>query len=177
MNVDKRSNSYYTRDDMPRVDAILRDTEYLKYVRQIEELETDRIFCRHNMEHFLSVARIACIINMEEECGIDRELIYAAALLHDIGRGQEYLTGVRHEEESARLAPGIIQRVGFADKEEADIVSAIRTHRDADSACREMNSLNALIYRADKLSRSCFYCPASDECRKDGYKRNLSIRV
>jgi putative nucleotidyltransferase with HDIG domain len=177
MNADKRSNSYYTRDDMPRVDAILRDTEYLKYVRQIEELETDRIFCRHNMEHFLSVARIACILNMEEECGIDRELIYATALLHDIGRGQEYLTGVRHEEESARLAPDIIKRAGFTDEEEGVILSAIRTHRDADSACSDSKSLNALIYRADKLSRACFYCGAAGECSKDGFKRNLSLRI
>ena len=189
-------NSY---DTFPRVNRILTDREYLKYIHEIEELEQDRIFCRHNMEHFLSVARIACLLNYEEGTCVDRELIYAASLLHDIGRGKEYLTGVRHEEESARLAPHIIRRAGFSKEEEALLISAIANHRNhkysdkvkgkvtdksnetdtgrPDSDDMEEERLNSLIYRADKLSRACFYCEASDKCHKSEDKKNIELLI
>ena len=38
------------------------------------------------MVHFLDVARIGTIIALEEGLKIDREWIYAAALLHDCGK-------------------------------------------------------------------------------------------
>ncbi len=162
--------------ELTRVNRILKDKEYQAYIRETEELEKDRIYCRHNMEHFLAVARIACILNIDEGSGIDRELIYAAALLHDIGRGHEYISGVRHEEESTRLAPSIIQRAGFDEDEEKIIISAIATHRDKECV-KDIGSLNSLIYRADKLSRTCYHCDAYDKCNKAPGKRNDEIRV
>ncbi len=170
---------------LPRVNRILRDEEYLKYIHEIEELEHDRIFCRHNMEHFLNVARIACLLDHEDSLDSSKtagahetsswaEIIYAAALLHDIGRGHEYLTGVRHEEESARLAPPIIRRAGFNDEEEGLIISAISNHRNKE--CPE-GRLDSIIYRADKLSRPCYYCKASQLCHKTDDKKNLELKI
>lgn len=188
---------------LPRVNRILGDEEYLKYIHEIEELERDRIFCRHNMEHFLNVARIACLLDHEDSYDVSKpvdshdalkpagspdtskpigshgtsswaEIIYAAALLHDIGRGHEYLTGVRHEEESARLAPPIIRRAEFNDEEEGLIISAIANHRNKE--CPE-GRLDSIIYRADKLSRPCYYCKASQLCHKTDDKKNLELKI
>ena len=46
---------------MDRVNAILKHKTYRKYYDQIEKIEKDRIFCRHQMPHLLDVARIAYI--------------------------------------------------------------------------------------------------------------------
>ena len=71
---------------MNRVDLILEHPKYQEYLDKIKQAEEKRIFCLHNMNHFLDVARIAYIMNLEEELGIAKEIIYATALLHDIGR-------------------------------------------------------------------------------------------
>ena len=71
---------------MERVNAICRHDLWRDSVREIARLERDRQFCRHDLVHFLDVARLAYIENLERGLGIDKELIYAAALLHDIGR-------------------------------------------------------------------------------------------
>lgn len=52
---------------------------------------------RHGMVHFLDVARIGTIIALEEGLKIDREWIYAAALLHDCGKHEQYEIGIPHE--------------------------------------------------------------------------------
>ncbi len=170
-------NQIYGGSSLTRVNAIINDPEYLNYVHDLEELEKKRVFCRHNMEHFLNVARIAMILNMEENADHDRELIYATALLHDIGRANEYRTGVRHEQESVRLAPPIIRRAGFNEDEEAVILSAIGNHRNKDCISADAKSLDSIIYRADKLSRACFYCDAQENCDKARKKRNHELRI
>ena len=93
---------------MERVDRIVSHVKYQAYLKEIEELEQERIFCRHQMGHFLSVARIAMLMKEEEGLFVDKELIYAAALLHDIGRGVQYQTGEPHEQASAKIAPEIL---------------------------------------------------------------------
>ena len=70
---------------MERVNAICRHKLWRESVDEIARLEQDRAFCRHDRAHFLDVARLAYIENLERGLGADKELIYAAALLHDIG--------------------------------------------------------------------------------------------
>ena len=82
---------------MDRVNAILKHKTYRKYYDQIEKIEKDRIFCRHQMPHLLDVARIAYITNLERNLGYDREVIYAAAILHDIGKSFQYEERIPHE--------------------------------------------------------------------------------
>ena len=77
-------------------------------MEQIRVLEQDRIFCRHDTTHFLDVARIAYIENLENGLGLAKEEIYAAALLHDIGRHLQYTRGIPHEQASAMEAEGIL---------------------------------------------------------------------
>ncbi len=159
---------------MTKVNAILKDARYRRYCEHIEELETDRIFCHHDMGHFLEGARIMVIMAEDEGITIDREVIYAAALLHDIGRGRQYEDGTAHEEESARIAPGILRDCGFDEEETAMITKAIRDH--GDESVKEDAGLSGLLYRADKSSRKCFMCAAVDKCHKPEEKLVMEIR-
>lgn len=158
---------------MERVGKILNHDLFMQYLRMNEEAERDRTFCRHDMGHFMDVARIAWILNLEENLSIDRETVYVAALLHDIGRHVQYADGTPHEKASARLAAPILKDCGFDDKETSVIISAIETHRDSSIALQR--NLNGILYRADKASRACFACKAEKECNWKENRKNKSI--
>lgn len=157
-----------------RVNKILNHDLFAENLMRNKMAEEGRIFCRHDMGHFLDVARLAMILNLTEGFGIDKDLIYAAALLHDIGRFRQYEEGVPHDRESARIAPEILKDCGFDNKETDVIVMAIRSHRDA--RIQEERSLSGLLYRADKMSRSCFTCEAEGQCDWKADKKNLTLQ-
>ena len=159
---------------MDRVDLILENPKYQEYIDKIKQAEEKRIFCLHNMNHFLDVARIAYIMNLEENLQISKELIYATALLHDIGRFQQYEDGTPHEKASALLAPEILAETGFEEHEQAEILRAIREHRNRDVA--EEKNLTSIIYRADKASRACFACKAESQCDWENSKKNMRVK-
>lgn len=158
---------------MDRIDKIISHTLFIECLKQNKSAEENRIFCCHDMAHFLDVARIGTIISMEEGLNIGRELIYGAALLHDIGKYQQYKSGAPHEQASAEIALRILSDCGFTQEETAVITEAIRAHRDSASAFEK--NLRGVLYRADKLSRPCFSCPASRECSWQESKKNLKI--
>lgn len=135
--------------------------------------EADRRFCRHDMVHFLDVARIAMIINLEEKMGIPEDLIYGAALLHDIGKYRQYEEGVPHEQASALIAPEILRDCGFDEKETNVIKDAILQHRN--SGMIPERSLRGVLYRADKASRPCFACKAAENCNWKEGRKNKNI--
>ena len=159
---------------MNRIDKIINHHLFLHHLHANEAAETQRRFCLHNMGHFLDVARIGMIINLEEKLEIDREWIYAAALLHDMGKHIQYEDGTPHELAGGEIATVILLDCGFNEKETGVIVNAILSHRDA-SIMQERN-LKGLLYRADKASRACFACKAEAECNWKGDKKNLRIR-
>lgn len=159
---------------MERVDKILQHAKYQKYLKKNKKEEKKRIFCKHDMVHFLDVARIGWIINLEKNLQIDKELIYGAALLHDIGRHLQYTEGTPHEEASALLAPAILKDCGFSEEETAVIVEAISRHRDKTAA--EEENLNGVLYLADKASRPCFACEAEKLCDWKKDKKNKTIK-
>lgn len=158
---------------MDRIDKILNHNLFLYHLRENEVAEENRIFCRHGMTHFLDVARIGVIINLEENLGIDKELIYAAALLHDLGRHVQYEVGQSHEKASAEIAPAILRECGFDDKETGVIIDAILHHRDGGAV--EETGLRGILYRADKAGRACFACEAQCQCNWDAEKKNSCI--
>lgn len=147
---------------MDRVNCILKDNEFLKNLEKNKEAEKERIFCHHDIIHFLDVCRIATIINYEKELNIDKELIYAAGLLHDIGRWIEYRTGEDHAITSARLAEPILRRCNYTESEIGEILLAIKAHRGKD----HKTDLSSIIYQADEESRACFECDAKEKCKK-----------
>lgn len=158
---------------MNRVNLILENSKYQEYIDKIKQAEEDRIFCLHNMSHFMDVARIAYSINWEEGLGLSKEWIYATALLHDIGRFKQYEDGTPHELASAELAPEILAETGFEEQEQEEILKAIREHRNKEIA--KEKSLAGIIYRADKLSRPCFACEAEKQCDWKKSKKNMKI--
>ncbi len=160
---------------MERVNRILSHPAYRRAVQNNREAERERRFCRHDMAHFLDVARIAMLLNLKEGLGIEEELIYAAALVHDMGRYVQYKRGTPHESASAELARPILTECGFEDKETDVIIEAVRSHRNAGAAAGR--DLAGILYRADKLSRACFSCPVQQECDWDDEKKNTKLRI
>lgn len=158
---------------MDRLNQVIWHPKYVVYLDKINKWEQERIFCHHDTKHFMDVARIACILNLEEEMHIDKELIYATALLHDIGRFKQYQDGEDHALVSARLAPEILGACGFSPQETELIVDAIAHHRVKEIA--QEKSLRGVIYRGDKLSRDCYFCKARTQCDWKNDKKNLEI--
>ncbi len=161
-------------DKMERANKILKHDLFLECYHKTEEWEKTREFCHHDMVHFLDVARLATILHQRESIEVEEELVYATALLHDIGRFRQYEDGTPHELASAELAEPILVDCGFDDRERKIILEAIRQHRNRNIAGER--SLNGLLYRADKLSRSCFFCKAEKQCNWKGDKKNLELR-
>lgn len=158
---------------MERVNEILKNKIYKDCLTQIAVCERERIFCKHNIGHFMDVARIAWILNLEEELNISKERIYATALLHDIGRHIQYREGIPHQEASARIAPLILEECLFTKEESDDIIEAIDNHRNKEMLSRK--DLSGIIYRADKKSRGCYGCEVLQQCDWSTSKKNLEI--
>ena len=156
---------------MGRVNQIWGHPVYQEHYKKIQELESERIFCRHTPEHFLDVARLMYIYALEEHLELPKELIYAAALLHDIGRAQQYQYNIPHDIAGVEIAREILTDLHFTEQEKEEILSAISQHRTDGSD----NVLAMLLYKADKKSRNCFSCSAASECYWPSEKKNLTI--
>lgn len=158
---------------MNRVNRILAHREFRRLTAQLEEAEQGRIFCGHGMEHLLSVARLMALISAEEKLSIPRPLIYGAALVHDLGRAEEYRGGRSHEEAGPELAAPILAQSGFSAREQEAILTAVREHRSGWQGQR--SPLGQLLFQADKESRPCFACPARPACNWSPEKQNLTL--
>ncbi|UWP60712.1 HD domain-containing protein [Ruminococcus gauvreauii] len=157
---------------MKRVNEIWNHPVYQTHLTKVLRWEEERKFCRHTVEHFLDTARLAYIYSLEEGLCIPKDLIYAAALLHDIGRHLQYEEGTPHEKASAGIAAQILPECGFTEAECERILDAVLSHRR--SAGR--SDFGRIFYRADKMSRCCFSCPVQEECDWPEEKKNLQIQ-
>ena len=138
---------------MKYTERLLKNETFLKIMGQVRVLENDRIYCHHELEHALDVARIAWIYYLEDESRerlsgdfgscpgeaaespakgkeyVERkDLIYAAALLHDIGRAAQYETGVHHSIAGLQIAAGILEEIGFPEKEAQAVLAVVAEH-------------------------------------------------
>lgn len=156
-----------------RVNKIYTNETYKKYLRNISLYEVNRLYCKHNMEHFLDVARIMYIINLENNLNFSKDIIYGCALLHDIGRSLEYTESFEHHIGSSIIARDILPTCDFSNYEIDIICNAIEKHRNQ---LQIENSLNSLLYISDKLSRNCFSCNETKTCKWDKKKMNLQIK-
>ena len=91
-----------------RIDMIMHHPLFVEAMKIIEEAEEHRIYCKHGFDHCLDVARICYIMSKEACCTLEKDVIYAAAFLHDIGRSKEYTEGTSHEEAGVGLARQIL---------------------------------------------------------------------
>ncbi|WP_243344532.1 HD domain-containing protein [Anaerococcus sp. AGMB09787] len=156
---------------MKNTNKIFFSEKYQRLLKELVFLERDRIFCRHDLEHFLSVARISYILTLEAELDISKDLIYTTALLHDIGRVSEYKTGREHDQASSDLAKDFLEDSDFDEDQRDMILGAIRSHRQD----KGEDDFSAIFYKADKLSRPCLVCPAQQKCNWPKKKMNLEI--
>lgn len=161
-----------TMKKMVRLQRILENSHYKEYYTANVQAEAERVFCRHNIEHYAAVARVAYILWLQgevecaelEKLGVDeaKEIIYTAAFLHDIGRFLEYADkSLDHAVESEKLSRPLLEEAGFSRGEQDVILKAIRNHRT-----KGTKGFDLLIYRADKESRLCCLCPALADCKK-----------
>lgn len=159
---------------MERIRKLWLHPLYQNQITFLQKAEKDRIFCRHTLEHFLDVARLMYIYNLEENAGLGKELIYAAALLHDIGRCEQIIHDTPHHEAGVQAAGKILPECGFNPEEIQKIQHAISEHRLAGQT--ESDPLARYLYQADKQSRNCFCCPAAEDCNWPDSERNRSIQ-
>ena len=150
---------------MARVNQLLEHEDYTRYIEKIDELEKERLFCKHGFEHGLNVARIAYAYMLEKGEGfLLKEAVYAAAFLHDIGRWVEYETGEDHSKVSARLALPLLETCRFAPEAVQIILTGIREHRQHSED--NLTPLGEALALADDWSRDCRQCSAQNQCHK-----------
>ncbi|MGN0364203.1 MAG: HD domain-containing protein [Bilifractor sp.] len=116
-------------DHMDRITLIMNDPRFLEAIKQTEDFEKARVFCRHDWQHLLDVARIMQIFCLRENLPVPDDLIYAAALLHDIGRARQYEDGTPHDIAGMQIAGLILSDCGFNNSERNLILYAIGRHR------------------------------------------------
>ncbi len=159
---------------MERIRRIQKHPLFMELCAKIELAEEERPFCGHTIGHFLDVARLMYIYCLEDGSSLDKELIYAAALLHDLGRYEQMTKGTPHHLAGAAIASRVMEECGFDQEEIKHVCAAITGHRDKQSA-ESTDPLTSYLYKADKKSRSCFCCPAERECDWPLEKKNLFI--
>ncbi|MCI8466017.1 MAG: HD domain-containing protein [Lachnospiraceae bacterium] len=160
---------------MERVNRIIQHEVFIKEMKKLNRLERDRMYCRHDIDHLLNVARLAYITALEETLPLKKDLIYAAALLHDIGRASQYETGMPHDKAGALIAETVLTDCGFGEGECAEILEAISCHRSKDTAAGD-RPLARILYEADKRSRACFACKAQDSCNWPIERKNYNVK-
>ena len=152
----------------------------------------------HSLDHILRVVNNAVLI-ARSEAPCDLYLIVAAALLHDIGRAEQYRNGTPHDVAGCAAAEPILAECGFAEEERDMILTAIGSHRKEKSRvsggaenrageaeqiaegsgtqkkAMAKEALAAILYHADKKSRLCFLCNAEAECNWAKEKKNMTL--
>ena len=159
---------------MDRINRIIGHPLWREHMELLGKLEADRKFCRHGVDHLLDVARLAYIEDLQKDLKIPRDLIYGAALLHDLGRTLQYLEGIPHHQGGLLLAGRILPDCGYSEEEQQQILKAIAGHRQQD--LNREDDLQGLLYRADKASRQCLFCDAREECNWSDEKKNLTLK-
>jgi uncharacterized protein len=210
---------------MKRINKILCHPDFTGTIKHLETLETDRIYCKHGLSHLLDTARIAALLQYQDAQNVrtaqdvpavynvqtaqstksfDLELIYAAALLHDIGRVLQYEQNLPHETAGLPLAEKILKDCDFTASEQKLILDAVLFHRgevpssvgetspgavpssgtgsspepqETDEIKKDADRLRILLHTADRLSRNCFACKASDSCYWQESRKNKGIIV
>ena len=138
---------------MNRYETIISHKAFTSYLKEIEEVEKDRMYCRHGLTHLLDVARIAYIMNLEEGSPFSKDVIYGTALLHDIGKVRQYKEKIPHEQTGAIEAERILLECGYEEAEIGEMTEAILIHRHGPND--KERRLSVFLYEADKKSRIC----------------------
>lgn len=162
---------------MERIDQIMAHPAFLNSLKRLKAAEKKRKFCHHGMKHLLAVARIGYIDVLERGLPIPKDIMYAAGLLHDVGKYIQYEEGVPHHLGGPKLADQILEDCGYTQQERLEICTAIRNHSNQGGVDGDVaeGSLDDVLYRADKASRNCFRCKQRASCNWPEEKKNGGI--
>ena len=61
---------------MEKVQKLYRHPLYRECLEKNKKAEETRIFCKHGMEHFMDVARIAYILSVDRAYAVSKEDVY-----------------------------------------------------------------------------------------------------
>ena len=156
---------------MNRADKVLKNEKFRAYLDKTAQYERDRIYCLHDIAHAFDTARLAYIKSLEDGAEIDKEIIYAAALIHDIGRCKQYEDGTPHDEASVILGREILEECEFDETEISLILTAVSEHRTD----KERSPLGKLLFEADNKSRMCMLCKARATCKWKEEDMNMEV--
>ena len=157
---------------MKRIELIRNHPVFIRELDRLAIHEKDRPFCGHDMQHLLDVARIAWILVLENNISLKKDIVYAAALLHDIAKGMQYEGAGPHNINGAEMARPILKDCGYSEKECDLICEAILYHR---VKAKSGNPLVRILYKADKKSRACYMCPAAKDCNWPDEKKTSKL--
>ncbi len=210
---------------MKYTEKLLKHPEFLRIMKRVKTLEQNRIYCHHELEHSLDVARLAWITYLEERtyrniCNLEagtyrnicnfgertyenicvseeriyrkmydleqtKDLIYACALLHDIGRAAQYESGVHHSVSGLSLAEQIMTDCDVPLVWRQQILNVISEHHQSlsgkeqeEKICEESRKTERLEYyirKADHDCRLCFFCEAKETCKWKDAERNETV--
>ena len=154
-----------------RINLIVTHPEYIKCQDIINNYEKNRFYCKHDIFHALDVARIFYIQTLERGIYFKKDIVYAIALLHDIGRAHEYIHSIPHHLASVNISKTILSECDYQLDEIKLITDIISTHRES----YEILSINQLFFESDKMSRLCFQCSANPQCKWKQDRKNTII--
>ncbi len=123
----------------------------------------------HDISHTMRVVNMCMTLGQSE--GADLEILYAAALLHDISRPEADRLGRCHAEMSAGMAPAILAVAGFPEAKRDQVLHCISTHRfRGDNPPKSREAM--ILYDADKLDAigAIGVCRAYAYCGENGQR-------
>ena len=104
----------------------------------------------HDQEHIYRVLYTALDIAAHER-GVDREVLIAACLLHDVGRQEQFADpSLCHAAVGAEKAARFLTEHGFSEGWARRVAACIRTHRFR-TDCRPESLEAKILFDADKL--------------------------
>lgn len=159
---------------MENTNIIYRLEKVQAYLEDLKNIEEDRLYCRHDIYHFLTTGRIAYILTLENGLDVSRDLVYTTALLHDLSKAVEDREGLSHSKYSARLAEDILDHTNFSKGEKDLIIQAIRDHSGWDPEPK-LDTFPDIFRYADNLSRDCYNCTMADSCKWEDARKNFEI--
>lgn len=104
----------------------------------------------HDKEHIYRVLYIALDI-AGRETNVDRDVLIAACLLHDIGRGEQYRDpAICHAQAGSKMAYDFLRQLGWREEKARHAADCIYTHRFRND--RPPESVEAkILFDADKI--------------------------
>ena len=152
-------------------ERLLNSQLYQSKLQKLCSYEADRIYCRHDLAHFREVGRIAGVVARENKLVFSQDLIDTCALLHDMGRVEQFESGISHEKASVAFAREILLYLGCEEDYICTVCDAIAHHsrryeiKKRYGDAKKLTELGEILSYGDHFSRKCYKCQAARKCK------------